>query len=47
MNNKSQVIKYDKGITAITADNVKTYRTLTVHELLACINTIVNKSVTQ
>ncbi len=41
------MIKYDKGIVAVTTQKVKAYRTLTVHELMACVNAIVNKSITQ
>jgi hypothetical protein len=36
-----QVIKYSDGILATAAKNVKTYRTLTVHELLTHVNSIV------
>ena len=39
------MIKYDKGIVAVATHNVKAYRTLTVHELMACVNTIVKKPI--
>jgi len=44
---KLKKVKYGDGILTVTTNNVKTYRTLTVHELITRINTVVNNPVSK